>query len=156
MAINVINNVPYIKSSREFPADVAMISMILTRTYIEVAGAINQRTIGLFPTNRPAVTGNSYYLLKNQRQQSLRQTYTFTTTASIDHGIDIPSADYVVSMYGQFTDGTNWYGLIPSSSTAIAGQRGFYLSPTQIVFTSGVGAPSLTKGIIVIEWLSQV
>ena len=146
---------PYIKSSREFPPDLSMISMILTRTYIEVANAINLRSIGLFPVTRPAITGNSYFISKNLEQQSIRQVYTFTTTANIPHTIPT-TIDYIVSMYGQYTDGTNWYGIIPASSVVIGGQISFYLTPTNIVFNVGGGAPALTKGIIVIEWLSQV
>lgn len=155
MAI-VINQAPFIKSSREFPPDTSQIAVILTRSYIEIATAINDRTIGLFPSTRPAITGNSYFLNKNQRQQSLRQAYTFTTTANIPHGIDIRTIFDIASMYGQFTDGTNWYGLIPASNVAIAGQISFYLTNTDIVFVLGAGAPTLTKGIIVLEWLSQV
>lgn len=152
----VINQSPFIKSSREFTPEVNLLSVILTRSYIEIATAINDRTIGLFPSNRPAITGNSYYVNKNQRQQSLRQAYTFTSTTSINHGIDITTIFDMAAMYGQFTDGTNWYGLIAASNVAIAGQISFYLTSTQIVFVLGAGAPALTKGIIVLEWLSQV
>jgi len=155
MAI-VINQSPFIKSSREFPPDVNQVSVILTRAYIEIAQSINDRTIGLFPSTRPAITGNSYYVDRNRRQQSLRQAYTFITTANIDHGIDITGIFDMAAMYGQYTDGTNWYGIIAASSVPIAGQITFYLTPTQIVFNVGAGAPALTKGIIVLEWLSQV
>ena len=152
----VINQVAYIKSSREFPQDLNQIANILTRSYVEIATAINARTIGLFPSNRSAITGNSYYVFKNQRQESFRQAYTFTTTANIIHGIDLPTTAYIASMYGQYTDGTNWYGLIAGSTVAISGQISFYLDPTNIVFVVDAGAPALTKGIIVIEWISQV
>ena len=154
---NIINQVAYIKTSREFPSDLDQIANILTRAYPEIANAINERTIGLFPSNRPAITGNSYYVFQNKKQQSLRQTYTFTTTANILHGIDFVQVAYIGAMYGQYTDGTNWYGLIPGTNVAggIAGQIVFYLTPTEIVFIVGAGSPALTKGIIVIEWISQ-
>lgn len=155
---NIINQVAYIKSSREFPADIGQIANILTRSYPEIANAINDRTIGLFPTTRPAVTGNAYYLLRNLKQQSLRQVYTFTTTAPLLHNIDFNQVSYIGAMYGQYTDGTNWYGIIPGTNAAagIPGQLVFYLSPTQITFVTGGGTmPALTKGIIVIEWISQ-
>jgi hypothetical protein len=153
---NIINQVAYIKSSREFPADLGQIANILTRSYPEIAAAINERTIGLFPITRPAVTGNAYYLFRNQKQQSLREVYTFTSTAPIDHGINFNEVSYIGAMYGQYTDGTNWYGIIPGTSIAIPGQLVFYLSPTQIIFVPGGGTmPALTKGIIVIEWISQ-
>lgn len=158
---NIINQVAYIKSSREFPPDIQQISTILTRMYIEVAASINGRTIGLYPSNRPAITGNAYYVLKNQKQQSLRQTYTFTSTSNIPHDIDTTTISYIGNMYGQYTDGTNWYGLIPGTTVPIAGQISFYLTPGNlvtpgnIVFIVGAGAPALIKGIIIIEWISQ-
>lgn len=152
---NIINQVAYIKSSREFPEDLQQIANILTRSYVEIAGSINDRTIGLFPSNRPAITGNAYYVFQNRKQQSLRQAYTFETTANIPHGINFTEAAYIGSMYGQYTDGTNWYGIISGTSVAITGQISFYLTPTDIVFVVDAGAPALTKGIIVIEWVSQ-
>lgn len=151
----IVNEVAYIKSSREFPADLGQLATILTRAYPEIANAINERTIGLFPSNRSAITGNAYYLFQNKKQQSLRQTYTFTATTNIPHGIDFLQVAYIGAMYGQYTDGTNWYGLIAGTSVAIAGQISFYLTGTNIVFVLGAGAPALTKGIIVIEWISQ-
>jgi hypothetical protein len=101
------------------------------------------------------LTGESWFLEGDPKpQQTLRQIYAFTSTASIAHGIDFTKLQYFTRMYGQFTDGTNWYGLVPGSSVAIAGEIEFYLDPTNIVFVSGAGAPALTKGIIVLEWLS--
>ncbi len=155
---NIINQVAYIKSSREFPADLDQIANILTRSYVEIANAINDRTIGLFPSNKAAITGNAYYVFQNKKQQSLRQVYTFTTTANIPHSINFIEVAYIGAMYGQYTDGTNWYGIIPGTNAAagIPGQLVFYLTPTNIVFvTGGVTMPALTKGIIVIEWISQ-
>lgn len=155
---NIINQVAYLKSSREFPSNLDQIANILTRAYPEIAGAINERTIGLFPSVRPAITGNAYYLLRNLKQQSLREVYTFTSTAPILHNIDFKQVSYIGAMYGQYTDGTNWYGIIPGTSAVagIAGELVFYLSPSNITFVTGGGTmPALTKGIIVIEWISQ-
>lgn len=157
MSSNIVNQVPYLKTSREFPPEINKVAVILTRSYVEIADAINLRTIGIFPTNRPAITGNNYFVFQNKRQQSLRQTYVFTSVATpIPHQIVLHDVAYIAAMYGQWTNGTNWYGLIAGSSVAIAGQRSFYLDPTNIVFLSGAGAPAFVKGIIVIEWISQV
>jgi hypothetical protein len=154
--MNIINQVSYLKSSREFPSDINQIANILTRAYPEIANAINERTIGLFPSSRPAITGNAYYVFQNKKQQSFRQTYVFTTTANIPHGINFIEVAYIGAMYGQYTDVLgNWYGLIAATNVAIAGQISFYLTPTDIVFVLGGGAPALIKGIIVIEWISQ-
>ncbi len=149
------NQVSYLRTSRQFTADAQQLSVEMEKCYIDVANSVNCRTIGIFPATRPIVTGESWFISKDQRQQSFRQVYTFTTTASIPHGIKINQISYMTRMYGQYTDGNNWYGLIPAGPTAIAGQIVFYVDGTNIVFVVGGGSPTVTKGLIVLEWLSQ-
>ncbi len=153
---SVVNTVPFIKTSRNFPQDSAEnLSQELDKAYIEIAQAINTRTIGLFPINRPAITGNAFFLTP-ARRQTLRQVYVFTTTATINHNIhDINPNDFT-NCNGSFTDGTNNFGLIWASNVAIAGQITFYLTATQIIFLIGAGAPTLTTGRVILEWISAV
>ncbi len=155
MSSNVVNQVAYLRTSREFPHDMDQLTQEVNKAYVDVANAVNNRIIAIFPTNRPAISGESWFLINNQRQQGLRQVYSFTTTASINHGLTTTAISRFTHTYGEFTDGTNWYGLIASSSVAIAGQISFYITPTQIVFLVGAGAPALTLGNIVLEWISE-
>ncbi len=155
MSSNIVNQVAFLRTTREFPEELHQLCVEVNRAYVDIANAVNNRTIGLFPVNRPAITGDSWFLA-GIRQQTLRQVYTFTSTAAINHGINFNSVVRFSRTFGNFTDGTNWYGLIAGSSTAIAGQISFYVTPTQIVFASGGGAPSLTNGNIVLEWLTNV
>lgn len=155
MSANITNQVAYLRTSREFPEDLRQLSIECNKSYIDIANAVNSRIISVFPTNKPAVTGENWFIT-SQRQQSFRRIYTFTTTASIDHGIDISSIDRFTSTYGNFTNGTFWFGLIAATNIAIAGQISFYITSTQIVFVVGAGAPALTKGNIVLQWLSLV
>lgn len=153
---NVVNQVAYLRTSREFPEDLTKLTIEINKSYVDIANIVNNRIIGLFPTNKPAITGESWFITGNQRQQSLRQLYPFTTTTPIPHGLNLNQIDRFTRCFGAFTDGTNWYGLINGSNIAIAGQVSFYVTPTNIVFLVGAGAPALTKGQIVLEWLSQV
>lgn len=155
MSNNIVNQQPYLKTSREFPTDIDNLVFELNKSYIDIANAVNNRTISIFPKNKVAITGEKYFL-NNNGQQTLRQVYTFTSTAPIIHSLQLPEIDYFTSPFGSFTNGTNWYGLIYGSNVAIAGQISFYITPTQIVFLVGAGAPVLTKGIIVLEWMSFV
>lgn len=152
-----VNQSPYLRTSREFPEEsVHQLAVEINKTYLEIAGSVNNRIIGIFPVNRPALTGESWYTVGSQRQQTLRQVYTFTSTSNIAHGINLSAISGFSRPFGIFTDGTNWYGLIAGSNVAIAGQISFYITPTNIVFLSGAGAPSVTKGQLVLEWLSFV
>lgn len=159
LANNVFNRTPYLRTSRDFPEDPEQMSIEVNKTYVDIANAVNNRTISTFVVNRPVITGENWYFLNNQKQQTLRQIYTFTSTASINHGINGLNGinpGLFSRAWGTFTDGTNGYGLIFASNVAIAGQITFYLTSTQIVFLSGAGSPALTSGRIVLEWLSAV
>lgn len=164
MSSNVINQIPYLRTSREFPREISELCQQIDKSYVDIANAVNQRTIGLFPSNRPAITGESYFIYKNERQQSLRQVYTFTNTATISTTIRYNSVRFFSKPSGSFTDGTNYYGLLYASNVAIAGQISFYLQPSpalnpttyNIVFLSGAGAPTLSSGLIILEWLTNV
>jgi hypothetical protein len=154
MSSNIVNQSPYLRTSRDFPNELRELGIVISKSYIEVASAVNLRTIGIFPTNRSALTGESWFIT-SQKQQTLRQVYTFTSAGNIPHGLDLAAIYAFTKPFGSFTDGTNWYGAIYGSNVAIAGQVSFYITPVNIVILS-VGAPAIVSGIIVLEWLSFV
>lgn len=153
---NLINNTPYLRLTRAFPQNINSLAEELGKAYLDTARMVNDRTIGLFPTQKSAITGEAWYITKNQKQQSFRQVYTFTAAGNIAHGIVFAdTVERFTKCQGSFTDGTNFYGVIYGSSVAIAGQVSFYITPTNIVVLAGVGAPAITQGTIVLEWLSR-
>jgi hypothetical protein len=152
--MNNLNQVPNLRTSRRFPEEAKQLSIELEKAYIDIANAVNNRTIGLYGSSRPSGTGNSYFVSKNQRQQEIRQVYSLTSTAPIPHGLNLSRIDYFTNNFGSFTDGTNWYGLIYAGNVAIAGQISFFVGPTNITFLTGAAAPTVTKGIIVLQWIS--
>jgi hypothetical protein len=154
MSTNVINQIPYLRTSREFPEELKQLTVEVNKSYVDTANAVNNRIISIFPTSRPAINGESWFLSGNQKQQGFRQVYTFTSTASILHRITVVTPSQFIRCFGSYTDGTNSYGLIFASTVAIAGQISFYITSTSIVFVSGGGAPVLTQGTIVLEWVS--
>lgn len=147
---------PYLKDQRNFPNEhVKSLGNEVDRAYIDIAQKVNIRTIGVFALNNTIVTGEQWYLQgSSQKLQSQRKLFTFTTTAPINHGINLSTISQFTRMYGQFTDGNLWYGLFASSNISIAGQRTFCITPTQIVILDGGGTPALTYGNIVLEWLA--
>jgi len=155
---NITNQVAFLRTSREFPNDLYQISVESNKAYVDVANAVNSRTIGLYPANVAAITGNSYFL-RNQRQQSLRRVYTFTgadvTAGSIPLGFNLNTIAQFVQLSGVYTNGTSSFGLISGSNVAIAGQISFYITPNMIIFLTGAGAPTVQSGTIIIEWISQ-
>jgi hypothetical protein len=132
----------------------SQLTIELTKSYIDTSNSVNARTIGLFPTNNPAITGESWFL-SSQKQQTLRQIYTFTSTSNLPHGIANIIPGQFVRCFGSYTDGTNTYGLPFATNVSVAGLITFWVGPTNIRFQVGAGAPSLSSGVIVLEWLAN-
>ncbi len=153
---SILNQSPFLRTTRNFPEDDAhQLSLEVNLSYVDIAEKVNKRTISLYPTSKPVINGESWFLTKNQKQQGLRQAYPVSSTAVIPHGLNFSSIERFVRCWGEFTDGTNWYGLINGSNVAIAGQISFFLTPTNITFLTGAGAPTLTKGTVILEWISE-
>jgi hypothetical protein len=147
MTMQPVQKVPYLRVQRTFPGDNAQaLSVEMSRTYVDIANKINNRTIGIFPTNSPAVNGEEWYMSGgNQKQQALRQVYEFTAaTLTQPHGIIVNQIGGFVRIFGTWTDGTNWYP-IPSATASVT------VTPTTFVI-AGIAPVS---GTLVLEWLSN-
>lgn len=157
MNSNIINQNAYLRSQIAFPEEPEELVFEISKTYVDIANAVNNRTVSLFPTNKRAITGESWFLHLNRRQQTLRQVYNLTSTTAINHNINFPVKGLTVRGFGSYSEigSNNTYGLIFGTNIAIAGVISFYVTLTQIVFNVGAGAPALDSGIIVLEWLSE-
>lgn len=170
MTSNIINQTPYLRTSRQFPEDLSQLCVESNKSYIDIANAVNQRTIGIFVKNRPIVTGESWFL-SSQRQQTLRQLYSFGAIApgtELDIPTQINPNDIVrfTKIYGVVTtNGTDYRPLPyidPNSLTtgmAILVGPGFvppFVGVPCIRIVLGPTALPVTSGIAVLEWLSNV
>ena len=157
---NVVNHMPYLRTSREFPEELSQLAIQANKSYVDVANAVNLRTIGIFPTNRPAITGNSYFL-STLRNQSLRQIFTFTTIAA-GATLTIP---YTVNGFTQFVQiyGTCLTAFpdarpLPYSSVVANANIELRVDTVNflIIITNGAASPQINSGLIVLEWLSPI
>ena len=138
---NIIQS-PYLRAQREFPSeDLKQLARQCDQAYIDVASKMNARTIGTFAPTQ-IITGNAWYIIGNQKQQTLRQVYPIYSTSNINHGINFASLTGFAYVTGSYTDGTNWYGMNPENIEVTA---------TQIQFTV---ENSLVSGYIILEWIS--
>lgn len=152
----IVNTVPYLRTSREFPEDITRLCQEVNKSYIDIAGAVNNRVIGLFPSNRPAITGKRYFITPGRTNQSLRQVYlftSFTSPLSIPHGINFIDIAQFASMYGTAFDGTNYYPLPYVDETLATNQISVKIDSSNIIITLGATAPTITSGLITLEWL---
>lgn len=157
---NVINTVPYLRTSRNFPEELEQLTVEINKSYIDIANAVNQRTIALFPANRPALTGESWFVNRNQRQETFRQVYPFTTntgSVTIAHGITFEDMAGFTRIYGTAVDATPiWYPLPYVDDASATNQISITVDSMNINVSSGAGTPPvIVSGYIVLEWLSR-
>jgi len=155
MSTNIVNQVSYLRTTRSFPEDPKALGVELSKSYLDTATAINTRTIGIYSKGQAAVNGEQWFVNGSQKQQALRQIYSFTAAGNIAHGLNFANLTQFTKCSGSYTDGTNWYGVIFGTSVAIAGELSFYITPTNIVVLAGAGSPAISSGTIVLEWLSN-
>lgn len=160
---NVVNQNPYLRTSRNFPEDISQLVVQVNRAYVDIANAVNQRTISIFSTNRAVITGESFYLVNNERQQSSRQVYPFGAIAAgteLDIPTGITNLDQFCRIYGTVVTNVNDYRPLPyvdpiTLSTGMALLVGNIAGVQNIRIILGATAVSVVKGLVVLEWLSQ-
>ena len=161
MTTNLQQN-PYLREQRDFPPnDPKSLAVQIDRAYIDIAQAVNNRTIGIFALNAQLVTGKSWYLQgSSAEQQTLRQLYAINGSGSFPHGINLSNIAGFTRIYGTFTDNedttlSNWYPLPYVDITDITNQVLLQVTQTDIIVTAGSGA-TIVSGWVVLEWLSLV
>jgi hypothetical protein len=156
MTNNILNRSPYLRTSRNFPIDPQPLAVEINKSYVDIANAVNARTIGIFAP-MPSNTGNAWYLAgRSSKQETIRQVYLVTGAGTIAHGINVATIGGFVAVYGTFTDGTVWYPLPYVDATAANNQVSLTVTSSNIVITAGGGSPpTISSGYVVLEWLSQ-
>ena len=154
---------PYLREQRQFPNEnLKDLANQSDHAYIDIASKVNLRTIGIYATNFPVITGDSWYLKgQPQKQQSLRQVYTFTTIpVDIPHGINFDSVSDFSKIYGTFntSSNNNFFPLPWVDISSVTNQISMFVTPTVISIRGGGGPnqPIPTSGIVVIEWISNL
>ena len=156
----------FLRTSRNFPAEVKQLSLEVDRSYIDIARNVNNRTIGFFTVNRSTVNGENWFITQNRRQQGLRQVYRFENSdftgnvATIAHGLDFLSLTNFVRIWGTFFESNvappAWYNVPYVDVIAVTNQLTIKVTATDIVITKGATFPFVIQnGLIILEYIAN-
>ena len=149
----------FLRTSRSFPEDLHQLSVEVSRSYVDVARNVNNRTIGFFTINRSIETGESWFITMNQKQKGFRQVYTWNdSNLTITHGIQFTSLTNFIRIWGTFTDASGNYQTLPYVDVLnVTNQISVKVTPTQIIITkgAGIGVPTCSNGLVILEWLGN-
>ena len=156
---NNTTNVPYLISTRDFSRDPVELSKGLNRIYVDIANAVNARTIGIFPQNVSAITGETWFLGPNVKYQTIRQVYPFGAivagaTLTIPHGIN--NINQFTRIYGTVITTNPDYRPLPYSAVTTTENMELYVDATNINIILGAAASDVASGLVVLEYLTAV
>jgi hypothetical protein len=159
MSSNFINQVAYLRTTREFPEELHQLTIEVNKTYVDIANTVNVRTIGLFPVNRPAQTGESWHFTSD-RHSGIRQVFAFGAIAAggtLNIPYKITGFNRLIRLFGTvITDAPDQRPIPYSSVTANANIETLLDTVnSQIVIKVGAASPNVVSGFIVFEWISQ-
>lgn len=158
---SITNTVPYLQTTRKFPVEADGIQRELTKWAVDVANNMNNREIAFYDL-MPTITGQKWFSvnfgdpnIQNPavKRQTFRKVFPFDD-ASLTFNHNIEGATFFTSIYGAATDGTFFFPL-PYVNPTAANQIGLLVSATQVTVVKGGGAPAITSGVVVLEWLTQ-
>lgn len=155
---------PFVPTFRQFPtSDPQNLEKQLVNFHTQTNTAVNNRIIGEFQLH---VGGDSQMLPNGERwfptaaqsstPQRLRDGFRLVvqvSDAALTVAHNITMINQVTRLYGAFFDGTNWQTLPYVDVAAVANQIKISVSATQIVVTKGGGAPAISLGVVVLEYL---
>jgi len=147
---------PFIPIYRQFPTDDPRgLERQLVNFHNQISVAVNNKTIGTFDTNS-VPNGERWFPASGSN--SLRDGNRLVvqvsdgTSLTVAHGITL--INQMTRLYGTFFDGTNWWPLPYVDLTNVNNQINVEVTSTQIVVTKGAGSPpTISKGIVVLEWV---
>lgn len=160
---NVVNQVAFLRTSRQFPEELHQLTLEVNKSYVDIANAVNNRTISIFPTNQPAITGENWFIT-NQRQQTFRQVYVFgaiSPGAELDIPTNILNLVTFTRIYGVVITNVPDYRPLPYISSTVLTNSvnllvGLVGGIQQIRIIMGATAIPVTSGQVVLEWMSQI
>ena len=155
----------FVSPAETLPQDPSQLLIKLTSMHTDVANAVNIREIALYQQDQEIVTGQQFSVIGSNRQKNLafRKVYYFGAiaagaTLNIPH--NITNLVQCTNIYGTCITDIVDYRPIPYSSTAAVNQqisiRVFPSIPAVNAFIeiiNGAGAPNITSGIVVLEYL---
>jgi len=150
-----LNKSPYLRNQRAFPTDPEMLSVETNKSYVDISNAVNSRTISQFATATLS-TGEQWFTTSPDKPLSgFRKIFPISSTGNTPHGLSLARISSFVRIWGSFTDGTIWYPLPYVDVTGVTSQISITVDATNIIITSGAGAPpTISSGIVTLEWIA--
>lgn len=146
----------YLPTARQFPQEWALLEPQLSKSWFDLASAVNARTIGIYETFQ-AVNGDRWFnpVAPADRRQSYRKVFPIGAiaagvTSTTAHGIKGFTA--FNRIYGTAQTAGDFRPVPYASATAVNNNIEIKVSLTDIIIINGAGAPNILGVLVVLEY----
>lgn len=164
MTFNPVNSLgSFIPTSTFFPEDFESFRTKFLELYRDLSNTVNVREIGIYDLEE-FLTGENWFTAGNpqKKRKTFRSVYILPATAAgattnIAHGISaVNTTTTFTAIYGTcVTDVIDNRPIPYASVTAVNQQIEINVDATNINVINGAGAPNITSGLIVVEYLKN-
>lgn len=146
----------YIPMYRNFQQDEEELKLLLATTYNQIASSLNLKINGIFDKIE-VQTGSQYNdpaEIRNTKFSFRQMFYIDPAALTFNHGIT--GATLFTAIYGTLITNVPDFRPLPYVDVvAAANQTGIRVTATQVIISNGAGAPAITGGIVVLEYLKN-
>lgn len=156
MTFNPSNSLgPFIATSTYFPDDFEEFRVTFLALYRDIALNVNTREVGIYDLQE-FLTGENWFTTGNPqvKRKTFRKVFEFSD-ANLNFAHGITGIVLCTHIYGAATNGVLFFPIPYVSATAIANQIQIDVSATNVIITKGGGAPAITNGVVILEYLKN-
>ena len=146
----------YVPTYRNFQQDEEELKLLLASSYTNLATSLNLKINGVFDVVE-VQTGSQYNdpLDPQNKKFSFRKMF-YIDPAALTFNHDITDAVLYTAIYGTLITATPDFRPLPYVDVVnITNQTGIRVNATQVIISNGAGAPAITGGIVVLEYLKN-
>jgi hypothetical protein len=143
----------FVPTFKNYTLDNEQMQGVLQSSHTEMANAVNNRTISTYDLVE-IQNGNQFFSDQPQKKRQAFRKVFQVSDANLTFNHNITGAVIFYKISGGGTNGTIFFPL-PYVSTTLANQIQLDVTSTQVIVTKGGGAPAITSGIIVLEYLKN-
>jgi hypothetical protein len=153
MGNDIGNN--YLPTYRNFQQDEEELKLLLATTYNQLATSLNLKINGIFDVVE-FQTGSQYNDpadIRSNRFSFRKMFYIDPAALTFNHGIT--DAVLYTAIYGTLVTAGDFRPLPYVDVVNVINQTGISVTATQVIISNGAGAPAITGGIVVLEYLKN-
>lgn len=145
----------FLPTYRDFQVEDDQLRILLSTVYSQTTNSLNLKVNGVYETVEVQTNSqfNNPTNAQAKRFEFRKMFYISPGTLTFSHGIS--GVTQFTHIYGVVNTATDWRPLPYVDVVNVTNQMGIRATSSQVIIAVGAGAPAVTGGIVVLEYLKN-